>query len=61
MIVWKENLIELLRNILRFMSFIFLLFDAILLAVFSTWFTYKIVFFTIDWLSKTVFSKSWAE
>jgi len=57
---WRANILETLGNVARFFAVIFFIFDGILCAGFTTWFTLKFLSKAIDYLNHTLFSPhSW--
>jgi type IV secretory pathway VirB2 component (pilin) len=53
---WRANILETLGNVARFLAVILFIFDGILVAGFSTWFTLKFLSKAIDYLNHTLFS-----
>jgi hypothetical protein len=56
---WHQKLTENMADLLRFLARGALLVNAIVLALASVWFIAKFVWFTINFLNRTMFSHPW--
>ena len=56
---WKRQFIEHIADTLRFIGYMFLFFDAIILSVFTLWFTAKFIWFFARWLNRVMFQNPW--
>ncbi len=56
---WKQSLLELLRDILRFSLWIGVVVNGLMIGVFSIVFCYELLTHTWSWLSRSVFTGSW--
>jgi hypothetical protein len=56
---WNRRRTDDLANALRFVGWVFLAIDAILLAIFSLWFVWHFLAFFRDLLTRTMFSAPW--
>lgn len=56
---WKHSLLEHVGESLRFVSRAALLFNVIILTIFSTWFVFEFVVFSRRWLADTLFRAPW--
>ena len=56
---WKQTVISVMADLLRFLGRSAILVDAILISVFSVWLVWKLVWHTGQWLNRTLFSGPW--
>ena len=56
---WAQSKIGVLADLLRFASVGFLMIDAILLALFSTWFVARLLWQIVQLLNRTWFGHDW--
>ena len=54
---WRKTRTNHVADVLRFIAWVFLAFDTILLAIFSFWFVGKFLLHLHDLLVRTVFSR----
>jgi hypothetical protein len=56
---WRKRFIDDAADNLRFIGYLFLYLDAILLAAFTLWFTKNFVWFFACWLKSVLFDERW--
>jgi len=56
---WKQTIITVMAEGLRFFGRACVLIDVILVSVFSVWLVSKTLWHAAAWLNRTVFSGSW--
>ena len=56
---WRRQFVDQIAEILRFIGYSFLFFDAIILSLFTLWFTGKFLWFFTRWLNRVIFSSEW--
>jgi len=56
---WQLRVPESLSGTCKFLLRISLLVDTILVSLFGIWLVFKLCWFTLHWLSRTLFSKPW--
>jgi hypothetical protein len=56
---WHKRRTDDLANALRFVGWVFLALDTVLLAMFSFWFARNFLGFLKNWLAKTIFGAPW--
>ena len=56
---WKQRVVDILRDVLRFCVSMCIIIDGILLATFSCWLCWKLVWHTRDLLTRAWFSRPW--
>lgn len=56
---WKQTLLLVLRDILRFSLWLVVVIDGLMIGVFSIAFCYQLLTHTWNWLMRRVFSGNW--
>ena len=56
---WKKKFSEHISDLLRFIAYVFLAFDAIVLAAFTFWFVAKFIWHLGQWLNYVLFDGPW--
>jgi hypothetical protein len=56
---WRMRFIDSAGETLRFIGYLFLVLDAIILSAFTLWFTGKFLWFFAHWLDRVIFSNYW--
>ena len=56
---WKQTTVTLLADLLRLTIRICFFVDGIMAAGFSIWLCFKVLYFAINWLNRTVFGSPW--
>ena len=56
---WKTGFFDKVSDFLRFVAYGCIAVNAIILAVFTVWFTAKFVWHLIDWLNRVMFANKW--
>ncbi len=54
---WKKNRTDKVADVLRFVGYAFLAFDAIILSAFTLWFTGRFIWHLMQWLDDVFFSR----
>ena len=56
---WKQNILEVLRSILRFTLWVGLIANGVMLVVFSIFFTHRFLRHLWTWCDRVLFPGSW--
>ena len=56
---WRKTFTDNAADILRFIGYLFLFLDAIVLSLFTLWFTAKFIWFFARWLNRVAFDSPW--
>jgi len=56
---WQRNACEKIGDWLRFIGYLFLFLDVIILSAFSLWLVARFTWNLAHWLERVVFSKPW--
>jgi len=56
---WKQDITTLLAEILRLSIRACLLVDGILIAMATVWFCGKFLYYSVNWLNRTMFDSPW--
>lgn len=56
---WRKRFTDNAADILRFIGYLFLFLDAIVLSIFTLWFTGKFIWFFARWLNRVIFDSPW--
>ena len=56
---WHNRFTDKAGDTLRFIGYLFLFLDAIVLSIFTLWFTAKFIWFFVGWLNRVAFGKPW--
>ena len=56
---WRQKVSDHIADFLRFIGYVFLAFDAIVLAVFSFWFVAKFLWHLTQYLNRVLFDGPW--
>jgi hypothetical protein len=57
--VWRQNIIDLLSNALRFTAMACLMIDGILLSCFTVWFCIRFLHNFMAYLNRVLFNHNW--
>jgi multisubunit Na+/H+ antiporter MnhB subunit len=57
--IWRAQFIDNAGEALRFIGYVFLLLAAIVLSIFTLWFTAKFIWFFSHWLDRIMFRQYW--